>query len=197
MIVVASASPRRRQLLEQIGLQVRVAPHPIDEALRAGEAPEAYVLRMAEEKLRAALRAEREGDLVLAADTSVVFEGKVLGKPESDEHNRAMLRSLSGRAHEVITAVAVGRTEGARSSADAIGIKADTTMVRFAELSETTIERYVATGEGVDKAGGYAIQGIGGGFVEAIEGSYSTVVGLPLHLTIELIRRVMPSFEWP
>lgn len=197
MIVVASASPRRRQLLEQIGLQVRVAPHPIDEALRAGEAPEAYVLRMAEEKLRAALRAEREGNLVLAADTSVVFEGKVLGKPESDEHNRAMLRSLSGREHEVITAVAVGRMEGARSSADAIGIKADTTMVRFAELSETTIERYVATGEGVDKAGGYAIQGIGGGFVEAIEGSYSTVVGLPLHLTIELIRRVMPSFKWP
>lgn len=191
MIVLASGSPRRAELLSQLGQEVRVAPHPIDESVREGETPLAYVLRMAEEKLRAALEHERGGDVVLAADTSVVFRGEVLGKPEDASENRKMLERLSRNVHEVITAVAVGTSDGK------MAVQADTTKVLFAELTGETIERYVATGEGADKAGGYAIQGIGGGFVERIEGSYSTVVGLPLHLTVELVRRVSPDFQWP
>lgn len=187
-LVLASQSPRRRELLEQLGLALDVRPAHTDESVRPGEAPRDYVLRVAREKARAVA-----GDVVLAADTSVVLEGEVLGKPADAADAARMLRALSGTRHEVMTAVSVRRTSGP------LGVELDavvTSEVTFAALGPAQIAWYVATGEPLDKAGAYAIQGAGGAFVLAISGSVSNVVGLPLAETAELLRRAGFPLPW-
>ncbi len=187
-LVLASQSPRRRELLEQLGVPHVVRPANTDEAVRPGEAAGAYVLRVAREKARAV-----EGALVLAADTAVVLRGEVLGKPRDAEDARRMLRALSGTVHEVLTGVCVRRNAGALAvELDAVV----TTEVRFAPLSDAEVDWYVATGEPLDKAGAYAIQGAGGAFVLRVDGSVSNVVGLPLAETTDLLRRAGLALPW-
>ncbi len=184
-LLLASRSPRRRELLEQAGIAFRVVDVLVDETVRPGEAPAAYVARVAADKARAAVQAlPVDGRApVLAADTSVVVDGKVLGKPADSQHAAAMLRRLSGRTHEVMTAVALA--DGAR-----LHSALSTSRVRFRALSDADIDAYVATGEPVDKAGAYAIQGIAACFIEHLDGSYSGVMGLPLFETAQLLAQV-------
>ena len=186
-LVLASGSPRRRQLLESLGLEIEVRPADIDETPLESESGCDCALRLAEAKARSVVR---EGELVLAADTVVVLEGDLLGKPGNAAEAAAMLRRLSGREHEVMTGVAV--CDLSRSLRLAF---VEVTKVRFAELSEAEIAWYVATGEPLDKAGAYGIQGHGSLFVDAIEGNYSNVVGLPLAPTYRLLRRA--GYPWP
>lgn len=180
-LVLASGSPRRRQLLAEQGLAFEVRPVDLDETPLPGEGGRELVLRLAEQKARAAAR---PGELVLAADTEVVIDGEVLGKPVDDAEAAAMLRRLAGRWHEVLTGVAVCDLERALRLAFV-----EITRVCFAPLSEEEIGWYVATGEPADKAGAYAIQGYGAIFIEQIEGNYSNVVGLPLAATYRLLRQ--------
>lgn len=170
-LVLASASPRRRAMLEPLGYRLRVAPAEIDETPRPGEEPVAFALRMATEKAEAA-PADPEA-VVLAADTVVHLDGQIFGKPRDSQDAERMLTALSGREHAVTTAFCL-RCGPARRA------RAVTTRVRFRALSPAEIRGYVATGEVFDKAGAYGIQGIGGFLVEGIVGSYSNVVGLPL-----------------
>lgn len=178
-LYLASTSPRRRELLAQLGLDFQVLPVDIDESVRAGEGPADYVLRLAREKAAAGLAQAGEG-VVVAADTSVVLDGEVLGKPASVAEALAMWSRLSGRDHEVLTGIAVGNR--ARQEARVV-----TTRVRFRALREPEMRAYWASGEPRDKAGGYAIQGRGAIFVTGIDGSYSNVVGLPLAETAALL----------
>lgn len=185
VLVLASASPRRAELirrldLEGAGLTLRIRPADIDETPAAGEASADYVARMARTK---ALAVEEGDALVLAADTIVALDGSILPKPADAAENAAMIARLGGRSHQVTTAVALARA--GRLLEDF----ATRTAVRFRTLAEGDAERYAATGEGLDKAGGYGIQGLGAALVAAIEGSYTNVVGLPLAETIELLRR--------
>ncbi|OAB57817.1 hypothetical protein AY599_03875 [Leptolyngbya valderiana BDU 20041] len=179
-LILASASPRRRELLAHFGLSFEVMPADIDESIRPGESPRAYVVRMAEEKARA-VAAQHSQRVILAADTSVVIDEVILGKPETPEQAAGMLRALSGRAHQVMSAVALLRP----------GTEADhrlsVTDVHFGSLSEGWIQAYIATGDPMDKAGAYGIQNAAGLKVRRIEGSYSGVVGLPLFETGELL----------
>lgn len=178
-LILASASPRRAELLAQIGVPFEVVPADIDETPKPGEAPEAYVERLAREKALAVAGAESRLP-VLGSDTSVVIGGDILGKPDSPASARSMLQRLSGSTHQVITAVAVavpGRCH----------CRVVTTNVTFRPLSQAEIHAYVASGEPFDKAGGYGIQGLGGIFVCELKGSYSAVVGLPLCETAELL----------
>jgi septum formation protein len=187
-LVLASQSPRRRELLAQLGLALEVRPSDADETVHPGEPPRAYVLRVAREKARAV-----PGELVLAADTAVVLGDEVLGKPADDADAARMLRALSGTEHEVLTAVVVMRRDGSPPlELDALVA----TRVRFARLSEAEIGWYVATGEPRDKAGAYAIQGAGGAFVLSVDGSVSNVVGLPLAETAALLRRAGLALPW-
>ena len=182
-LILASASPRRRELLAQLGRPFIVVVSGLDEKPWPREKPASYALRNAAEKARAV--AERHpGATILAADTIVVLEDHILEKPTDAAHAAGMLRRLSGRAHEVITGVCVWtpRDGGFREQADAVR-----TAVRFRALDEAEIAAYVATGEPMDKAGAYAIQGGAGGFVESIDGPYDNVVGLPL----ETVRRLL------
>ncbi len=184
-LVLASQSPRRRELLVQLGIALEVRPAAADESVLPGEVPRAYVLRVAREKARAV-----SGEIVLAADTVVVLGGAVLGKPRGVEDARRMLQALSGTAHEVLTAVCVRRD---------LAIELDAvvaTKVRFARLTRGEIEWYVGTGEPLDKAGAYAIQGAGGAFVLSVDGSVSNVVGLPLAETADLLRRAGFPLFW-
>lgn len=184
-LVLASASPRRRALLEQLGIPLHVDPAHLDENVRPGETPELYVLRLAREKAEA-VQLRHQDATVLAADTSVVLGGAVLGKPATPDEALAMLRSLSGRSHHVLTAVAVaGGGERLVSAA-----------VSFAPATEAELRWYVSTGEPMDKAGAYAVQGIGGFLVERIEGSHSAVVGLPLVETLALLREAGYLLPW-
>ncbi|PVY70749.1 septum formation protein [Tamilnaduibacter salinus] len=178
-LILASASPRRRDLLHQIGLTFSVAPVDIDESHRPGEPASDYVERLAREKAEAGYR-QHPGHRVLGSDTTVVLDGEPLGKPVDRNDALDMLRRLSGREHEVLTGVALARPEGT-------GSRQVSTRVCFRELSEDEMVAYWETGEPVDKAGGYGIQGRGGVFVSAIEGSYSNVVGLPLTETADLL----------
>ena len=184
-LVLASASPRRRELLSGLGLRFTVRSSEIDETPRPGEPPGAYVLRLAQEKARAA---SRPGELVLAADTSVVIGGEILGKPRDDADAARMLGLLSGREHEVLTGVAVLETPETGAGRLAAGV--DRTVVRVAPLSREEIFWYVATGEPRDKAGAYAIQGLGALFVEAVTGNYSNVVGLPVPTVYRLFKEL-------
>lgn len=184
---LASASPRRRELLSSIGLEVEIAPADIDETPRSGESPMAYVTRLARAKAEVGARGSRLP--TLGSDTAVVLDGRILGKPEDCDHARSMLAALSGRAHEVLTAVAISGPCGMLDTCVS-------TRVVMRSIDTTEIDAYWATGEPADKAGGYAIQGRAAVFVERIEGSYSAVVGLPLFETAELLQRQGVTL-WP
>ncbi|WP_375177589.1 Maf family protein [Marinobacter mobilis] len=182
-IVLASASPRRAELLTQLGVTYTVAPADIDETPRNGESPADYVVRMAQEKAQACSQSRGflgDGELVLGSDTSVVLGDQILGKPADTDDAVAMLKRLSGRSHRVMTAVALlGRNQSLHTLV--------ITEVHFRTLADEEIHAYVQTGEPLDKAGGYGIQGKGGVFVDEIHGSYSAVVGLPLTETAGLL----------
>lgn len=190
-LILASGSPRRRELLAALGLEFSVQPVEIDEAPRQGEVAEPYVRRVAGEK--AAAITGGAGELVLAADTIVVLDGRLLGKPADPDAARAMLRNLSGRSHTVKTAVALrelgaGGEGGAGSERWATHV--ESTEVHMAELSERDIHWYVGTGEPLDKAGAYGAQGLGSLFIEEIRGNYLGVIGLPLPALVRLFREL-------
>ena len=181
-IILASNSPRRRELLTQIGLSFTVSPADVDESILPGESPEAYAVRVALDKARTAAVRAREG-IVIAADTIVVIGDSILGKPADAKEAAGMLAMLAGKEHRVVTALAV---------MDAVTTKSVTrtsvTMVWFRDLTRREIDAYVATGEPMDKAGAYGIQERGALLVDRIEGCYSNVVGLPLSLLGEMLR---------
>jgi septum formation protein len=182
-IYLASSSPRRRELLNQIAVNFDVIAVDVDETRFEGESPQTYVTRVALAKAEAG-SIKVNGQLpVIGSDTSVVVQGKVLGKPASDEDARAMLTMLSGAEQQVLTAVAIV-TENEQK------ILLNENKVRFANLSDDEIEWYLATGEGKDKAGGYAVQGLAAQFIEYIEGSYSGIMGLPLRETAVLLKQI-------
>lgn len=179
-LVLASSSPRRAELLERIGLAFEIEPADIDESRWPDEAPGVYVERIAREKT---MPASGPDVVVIAADTAVVYKGHVLGKPGHPEEARSMLRRLEGATHEVFTGVAVAHGERVASLVDV-------TEVRMGSMTADEIADYVDTGEPMDKAGSYALQGRGGLYVESITGSPFTVIGLPLHLLPRLASRV-------
>jgi septum formation protein len=207
-LILASASPRRAELLRSAGYTFDVVVADVDEAIRAGETPEIYVRRLAADKSAAAMsriaadlkvcttpgdgapkvvQAFRPAEaIVLGADTTVVVDGEILGKPLDDEDGRAMLKRLSGKAHQVLTGVSL------RQGAYEVG-RVEATSVVFRELTDEDIRWYAASGEGRDKAGGYAIQGLAARFVPSISGSYSNVVGLPVACVGELLRSLLAS----
>jgi septum formation protein len=180
-LVLASGSPRRLQLLASLGLECEVFPVDIDESPRPGEAPSVYACRLAAEKAAAAVERLGPVPLVLAADTVVAVDGEILGKPADAAEAGRTLRRLSGRAHEVHTAVAASR-------AGDTSLRLSTSEVEFRALLDAEIEAYVASGEPLDKAGAYGVQGLAAVFVLRLCGSYSGVVGLPLFETAELLR---------
>jgi septum formation protein len=186
LLTLASASPRRRELLGALGLALEVRPAHADETPHPGEAADPYTRRVAREKARAV-----PGELVLAADTTVTVDGEILGKPRDDLDAARMLRLLSGRTHEVISAVCL-RRPAVRLEFEA----ASTTRVTVAPLDPQVIAWYVATGEPRDKAGAYAVQGLFGAFVRAVEGSVTGVIGLPLDETLGLLRRAGYPLPW-
>jgi len=189
-LYLASKSPRRRELLEQIGVRYDVLIVDVPEQQSPGESPQDYVQRLAKAKAQAGLQSllahsplslgERKV-VVLGADTIVEYEGDVLEKPLNQSHGLAMLKRLSGREHRVMTAVSICSNEQSQTLCDI-------SRVRFREISEEEALRYWLSGEPADKAGGYGIQGLGGVFVENLQGSYTSVVGLPLYQTHELLR---------
>lgn len=196
-LVLASTSPRRKELLAQIGFGrpefsfTQVAPD-IDETVQQGEAPRDYVRRLAAEKAQAGLTlcADMSQPAVLGSDTIVVLENQILGKPLDVADAKQTLSELSGRTHTVMTAVALTYKAGESDSILKTSVRLVETQVRFCALSTADIEAYVASKEPMDKAGSYGIQGLGGCFVAAIEGSYSGVVGLPLVETRELLAEI-------
>ena len=183
-LVLASGSPRRAEILGQVGWPHEVCPADVDESIRAGEDAIAYVERLAGEKA-GSVAANRTFSLVLGADTSVVIEGELLGKPRDDGEARRMLQRLQGVWHEVVTGVALVRAETNRRV-----VAHERTRVRFASMSEKEIDWYVKTNEPLDKAGGYGVQGRAALFIERIEGDYLNVVGLPVRLVSELARKL-------
>ena len=173
-LILASASPRRRELLTQAGFSFTVYPADVDESVRRGEGPTAYVTRLAREKAQVVFDAIGDAEaVVLGADTTVVLDGEILGKPVDKADAVRMLRGLSGRTHRVITGLAVVTARGTEAGAEV-------TEVWFRELSDAEIVAYVETGEPMDKAGAYGIQGRAGKWIPRIEGCYFNVVGLPL-----------------
>lgn len=186
MIYLASRSPRRAELLRQIGIEYIVLPSDIDETPLLDELSDAYVLRLAAEKAKACyenLMVQAMSTLpVLAADTTVSIDGKILGKPQDDDDAFQMLSSMSGRWHEVHTGIAVATRDGVK-------VAISTTKVEMAKLSDAMILAYIATGEPRDKAGAYGIQGLAGALIKRIEGSYSGVMGLPIYETVELLNQ--------
>jgi len=181
-LVLASGSPRRRDLLQNAGVPFSVQPSNIEEKRAAGEDAEEYTLRAARMKAAAVAGCTEPGTWVLAADTTVVLDGTVLGKPRNDADAAKMLRLLSGRRHRVLTAVVLAQAGG-----DEPFELLCETSVWFRPLDAATIHEYLATGEPMDKAGAYGIQGRGAMLVSSIEGSYTNVVGLPLAETIQLL----------
>jgi len=179
-VILASGSPRRRQLLELIGIPHEVRPSNIDETMRPRETPRRHAERLAREKASAI--ATREPDVItIAADTIVVVNRKVLGKPRDTDDARRMLAMLSGREHTVLTAVAVARGRKLRSAIEEVKVK-------FRRLREDEIDAYIATDEPMDKAGAYGIQGFGATIVECVDGDYFAVMGLPLARLVTLLR---------
>ena len=187
MLILASASPRRRELLTQVGFSFQVRPAHIPEDPLPNEDPIAYVTRLAREKAQAVY--DEIGDaeaVVLGADTTVTLDNHILGKPEGPVDAARMLRLLSGRTHRVITGVAA-------VTANAAQVAAEVTAVRFLTLSDEEIAAYIATGEPMDKAGAYAIQGRAARWIPRVEGCYFNVVGLPLALVCALLEAMPPS----
>ena len=179
MLVLASHSPRRAEILRQAGFSFAVRAASVDESPRHGERPEEYVQRLAECKALAIEAAP--GEIVLGADTTVVIDGEMLGKPEDERDARRMLERLSGRKHEVLTGISIRR---------GLNVTRDwaETAVWFLPMSAREIDEYVASGEPMDKAGAYAIQGLASKFIEKIDGSYHNVVGLPVALVFRHLR---------
>jgi septum formation protein len=196
-LVLASASPRRAALLRAAGYEFDIVAADIDETRRDGEPPVAYVRRLAADKSATAVVGAdlrvgpgghigpppHESPIILAADTTVVVDSAILGKPRDDEEVASMLRCLSGRRHEVLTGISL------RRGGFEIG-RVETTAVHFTTLTDDDVAWYVASGEGRDKAGAYAIQGLASRFIPRIEGSYSNVVGLPIAAVVELLREI-------
>ena len=184
MLYLASASPRRAELLSQIGVQFKTIVADIDESAHAGESAQALALRLSREK---ALKASQmlsnlqRDDLILAADTLISVDDHILGKPASQADCCNMLRKLSGREHQVVSAIAVRNAQGEIAQQSVLS------TIYFRALSDDDIERYSASGEPMDKAGGYAIQGRAAIFIEHLDGSYSSVMGLPLFETAKLL----------
>ena len=181
-LILASASPRRREMLRMLGVAFTVLQSDVDESPRAGESPEAYALRLSEAKARA-VAAVRPGRWVLGADTIVTIDGELLGKPRTPDEARGMIRRLSGRAHTVITAFTLFNSERAEPVRRAV-----CSQVRFKEVPEDELEWYVATDEPYDKAGGYAVQGKAAVLVSEVRGSWTNVVGLPLCEVVEALK---------
>lgn len=186
-IYLASASPRRQELLRQLGIEFDVMPSSILEVREAGETPAQYVTRVARDKARRVAQLVKERGLslhpVLGADTEVVLDGEILGKPENAAHGMEMLRRLAGRTHEVLSAVCVWNHEKEDTALS-------TSRVTFRPLTPAEIEQYWKTGEPLGKAGAYAIQGRAAAFIVKLEGSYSGVMGLPLHELDEILKRI-------
>jgi septum formation protein len=178
-LLLASASPRRLELLRALGLEPLVCPADVDETLRPGEDPHEAAERLARAKAAAVAQGAPTGAVVLAADTIVVLDGEALGKPRDRADARRMLHALRGRAHDVVTGVALARDGRLVSGRE-------TTEVLFAPMTDEEVDAYVASGEPSDKAGAYALQGLGGLFVERITGTPSNVIGLPFRLVRRL-----------
>jgi septum formation protein len=192
LLLLASASPRRRELLERVGIALCVCPVEVDETVRAGESADAYLERIVEDK-RVAARALPEAGTcaaLLVADTAVIVDGVILGKPADDDEAEAMLAALAGRAHTVATRFCAAAEEHVHA-------QTVETRVWFRHLDAATRRAYVRSGEGQDKAGSYAIQGVGAMFVRRIEGSYTNVVGLPLCEVIEALEALGVIAPWP
>ena len=188
-LILASASPRRAELLRAAGVEFDTVITDVDETLRPGESAAAYVRRLASAKSAAAAHAgDAREAVVLGADTTVVVDGDILGKPRDEADAAAMLRRLSGRRHEVMTGTSLrgGRTEV---------VDVETTAVFFSPLSDEDVAWYVASGEGRDKAGAYAIQGLASRFVPRIEGSYTNVVGLPVESVIRALTEIRRRYS--
>lgn len=192
-VVLASQSPRRRELLASVGVSVEVRPSATDESVRTGEAALAYVHRLAREK--AGSVPTSPGELVIGADTAVVLGEEILGKPRDEDDARRMLRALSGRTHLVATGVHA-RTHGEPGTEFREETIVVSSAVRFVTLTDERIDWYVATGEPLDKAGAYAVQGAGGSLVRGVAGSVSNVIGLPLAETLALLGRLGLRLPW-
>jgi septum formation protein len=184
ILTLASGSPRRRQLLEMLGIPVRVVPSNIPEVRRPAETPVDYVERLAREKALSV-----PGYLVLGADTTVVLRDEVLEKPTDPSDALRMLRKLQGRTHQVVTSVAL-------VAGEVVDQATDVTSVVFRRLPDELLEAYVATGEPMDKAGAYGIQGYGAALVERIEGDFFSVMGLPIRLVLELLERAGHGYRF-
>jgi septum formation protein len=191
-LILASASPRRRELLTLAGFQFEVRSRPVEEVRAPGEDPRAYVTRLAREKAEASF--ENPGEIVLGADTTVVLDDRILEKPHHAASAKAMLRALSCREHVVLTGICL-------KHGDKTIVDCESTRVSFVALDEQEIEAYVASGEPMDKAGAYAIQGLASKFVDRIEGCYFNVMGLPLALLYKHLKSVcgagwQPAAHW-
>jgi septum formation protein len=180
-LILASRSPRRAQILDAVEWPYEVGVAGVDETFGASEGPTDYVQRLALAKAKA-VAAKLEQGLVLGADTTVVIDGQILGQPADDDDARRMLRLLSGRWHEVLTGVALVRADGSGKSR----VDHERTRVRFADLTDDEITWYIATGEPMDKAGAYGVQGKGALFIKEIEGDYFNVMGLPIRLVYQM-----------
>lgn len=179
-IVLGSGSPRRAEILHSVGWEFTKSVPEIDESLRDGESPDAYVLRLAEEKANVVAQTNPD-QLVLAADTTVVVDDEILGKPDDLEHAREMLRTLSGRWHDVLTGVAISQKGQSK-------VAMERTSVKFVEMSDAEIEFLARRGDPLDKAGAYAVQAQAALFIESIRGDYWNVVGLPIGLVYRLTK---------
>ena len=188
-VILASASPRRRELLTLVGIAHRVRPADIDETVGANELPEPHAQRLASEKA-AVIARDHPHELVIAADTIVVLDGEILGKPRGDDDAKSMLARLSGRTHTVVTAIACA-LDGRSASA------VETVQVTFRDLTPEEIDAYVETREPMDKAGSYGIQGYGATIVRRIDGDYFAVMGLSLVRLVELMKEVGASYDFP
>ena len=188
-LILASGSPRRRELLERVGLRFTVAPADVDETLVPGLSPREQVMRLSRIKAEAAARSAPEGSVILTADTVVVLEDAILGKPKDPADARRMLKALSGRHHHVLTGVTVRSGERTETHCEE-------TEVYLRPLSDGEIDAYIATGEPMDKAGAYGIQGYASLFVEKLSGDYYNVMGLPLCAAALMLRRAgIPVLE--
>lgn len=185
-LILASGSPRRSEILTSVGWQFDKHVADVDETVLAGETPENYVQRLAREKAEAIAKLH-ENALVLGADTTVVIDDEIIGKPVDLEDAKTMLRKLSGNWHEVLTGVSLVEVESSNNSKTVVGL--ERTRVKFAPMNDAEVEFLAHFGEPLDKAGAYAVQAQAALFIEGIEGDYWNVVGLPIHLVYELLRK--------
>jgi septum formation protein len=180
-LVLASSSPRREDILKQLKLKFTIVPGKIDESKYTETDPEKLVKKLALEKAKSVSDLVEDA-LIIAADTVVVYENEILGKPEDSEEAKEQLKLLSGKEHQVMTGIAVLSSETGE-----LYVENNITIVKMLNISDETIDKYISTGEPLDKAGSYGIQGLGGLFVEGIKGSYYSVVGLPIHQLAEIL----------